>query len=133
MNAITDLSTLLATLNPSLVDGEFVFITRADGRYGDGAGLNPIAAFMEEEGLTLVVPKEKADGSREEYQGEFRMITLRVHSSLEAVGLTAAVASALAKHGISVNAMAAFYHDHLFVPSSRADEAMVVLREFMSA
>jgi hypothetical protein len=55
------------------------------------------------------------------------MITLNVHSSLEAIGLTAAVAGRLALHGISANVVAAYYHDHIFVPTADAERAVVVL------
>jgi hypothetical protein len=128
-SGISDLSTLLATMRPLIVPGEFVFISQPSGKYGDGAQLDPIAAFAEKEGLTLVVPKHRADEDDVKYDGVFRMITLQVHSSLDAVGLTAAVASALTKHNISANVIAAFYHDHIFVPSSRADDAITVLSE----
>ena len=52
------------------------------------------------------------------------MITLTVHSSLEAIGFLAAITGRLAEAGISVNAVSAFYHDHLFVPEHRAEEAL---------
>ncbi|TWT82689.1 ACT domain protein [Planctomycetes bacterium CA13] len=132
MSGITDLRTLLASLKPVLVDGEFVFVSRPLGKYGDGVELNPIATFAENEGLTLVIPKDRADAAGEQYCGIFRMITLQVHSSLEAVGLTATVANILAKRGISTNLVAAFYHDHLFVPSSRPQDAIDALTELMS-
>lgn len=57
----------------------------------------------------------------------FRAITLEVHSSLNAVGLTAAVSGALARRGISANVVAAFYHDHIFVPAGQAQEALETL------
>jgi uncharacterized protein len=56
---------------------------------------------------------------------------LTVHSSLEAVGFLAAITARLAETGISVNAVSAFYHDHLFVPHDRADEALARLQEMM--
>lgn len=127
MSGITDLATLLASLRPVLARGEFVFVSRPLASYGDGVELNPIAAFVEKEGLTLVVQKDRADAVGEQYHGVFRLITLQVHSSLDAVGLTAAVAAAFSEQGISVNVVAAFYHDHLFVPASRAHDAMKVL------
>ncbi len=128
MSGITNLETLLASMNPVLVPGEFVFVSRLNAKYGEGSDLNPIAAFEENEGLTLIVPRDRADEVGESYQGVFRMITLQVHSSLEAVGLTAAVADALARQGVSANVVAAFYHDHIFVPGARADDAIEVLQ-----
>jgi uncharacterized protein len=61
----------------------------------------------------------------------YRLITLNVHSSLEAVGLLAAVTTRLAAAGISVNAVSAVYHDHLFVAPGRAEEACGILRDLM--
>jgi len=128
----SDLSTLLTSLKPVIAPDEFVFISRPSASYGEGTDLKPVAAFTEQEGLTLVVTKQRADSAGERYSGVFRMITLQVHSSLEAVGLTAAVANALSQRGISANVVAAFYHDHLFVPNSRANDAMVALNELAS-
>lgn len=64
------------------------------------------------------------------FEGSFRQITLTVHSSLEAVGLTAAVSTKLASKGISANVIAAYYHDHIFVQSSKADAGLLALQEF---
>lgn len=127
MTGETDLPTLLASLCPEL-DGEVVvFVTLPGASYGGGAELSPVVACVETEGLTLVVPRARADASDLPYDGTFRRVTLRVHSSLAAVGLTAAVATRLTEHGISANVVAGFYHDHLFVPAVRAEEAVEVL------
>lgn len=132
MSGGTDLEALLANLNPVLADGEFVFLTFPDASFGDGSELNPVASFVESEGLSLIVPRERAESAGEEFDRVFRMITLRVHSSLEAVGLTAAVAAKLADKGISANVIAAFHHDHVFVPADRAVDAMKALQELQS-
>ena len=87
MSGISDLSTLLASLSPVVAPDVFVFLTRPLATYGDHAELLPIATFSESEGLTLVVPKERAEAAGECYQGEFGMISLGVHSDLQAVGL----------------------------------------------
>ena len=129
MSGISDLPTLLASLNPVVSSDVYVFLTRPSAAYGDCAELNPIAAFLENEGLTLVVPKERAIAAGDHYQGEYGMISLGVHSDLQAVGLTATIAKALADRGISANIVAAFYHDHIFVPSSRVDDAVKVLEQ----
>lgn len=128
MSGITDLQALLAAMDPVLREGAFAFVTLPDGRYGDGADLGPVAACAEPEGLTLVVPRARAEAAGLAYDGAYRMITLRVHSSLAAVGLTAAVAEALTQRGISANIVAAYYHDHVLVPADRADEALSALR-----
>jgi hypothetical protein len=62
-----------------------------------------------------------------------RRIVLEVFSSLEGVGLTAAVASALSTHAIPCNMVAAFHHDHVFVPSDKAELAMEVLKGLQAA
>lgn len=129
MTGETDLNRLIARLSPRLIDGEFVFCTFPDSRYGDFSDLEPVAAIAEPEGLTLVVPKSKADERSLRYTSVFRMITLRVRSSLDAVGLTAAFSGKLAEHGIGSNVVAGFYHDHIFVPLDMAGAAVAALRE----
>jgi hypothetical protein len=93
-----NLEKLLGSMSPVLVKGEYVFCTLENSKYGDYADARPIASFEEAEGLTLVLPKQAADSFDLSYEGIFRCITLGVHSSLEAVGLTAAVAGILADH-----------------------------------
>lgn len=132
MGGIVELERLLGALRPALRDGDWVFCQLPQGRYGDGADLDPLAAVREDEGLTLVLTRRSADAHRLYYEGVFRCIVLQVHSSLAAVGLTAAVASALAEHGIGANVVAGFCHDHLLVPAARAAEALRVL-EALSA
>lgn len=132
MTAEADLAVLLSSLSPQLMVGEFVFCTLENGRYGDHAHLSPLAAFQEKEGLTLILPREHAHAGGLSYDTAFSCITLGVHSSLNGVGLTAAVAGALASEGISANVVAAWYHDHIFVPSERADAAMAVLAQLGS-
>jgi len=115
-------------MNPILNVGEYVFVTLADATYGNASHLNPLASFMEPEGLTLIIPRERADAETVDYDETFRMISLQVHSSLSAVGLTATVSRQLAKEGVSANIVAAYFHDHIFVPSHRADDAMLALQ-----
>ena len=129
MSGISDLPTLLASLTPVVSSEVYVFLTRPSATYGDGAELDPIASFLENEGLTLVVSRERAVAAGDHYQGEYGMISLGVHSDLQAVGLTATIANALAEHSISANIVAAFYHDHIFVPSSRVGDAVKVLEQ----
>ena len=124
----TNLEILIATLEPHLHEGAFVFCTIPGGAYGDHAHLAPIAAVVEPEGLTLVLERGRAEEAGLAYQGVFGLITLGVHSSLEAVGLTAAVASRLAGLGISANVVAGYHHDHILVPLHRAEEAAAALR-----
>ena len=82
----------------------------------------------EPEGRTLVLPRQRADELGLPYEFVAAWITLHVHSALDAVGLTAAFATALTAEGISANVVAGYFHDHLFVPEDRADDAMRALR-----
>ncbi|MCH8264724.1 MAG: ACT domain-containing protein, partial [Proteobacteria bacterium] len=77
--------------------------------------------------LSLILEQEVADRGGLSYASVFRAITLTVHSSLDAIGLTAAVAGKLAEHGISANVVAASYHDHIFVPRDKAEQALKLL------
>jgi hypothetical protein len=123
---IDNLHQLLAGMEPELHEGEFVFCTFPAWRIADLAGLDPIGTFREAEGLTLILPRETAE--RNGLAGPpMRMITLTVHSSLEAVGLTAAFSTRLAREGIGANVVAAFHHDHIFVPAADAERALTAL------
>ncbi|HYE48438.1 MAG TPA: ACT domain-containing protein [Azospirillaceae bacterium] len=127
----TDLARLIATMRPALVPGRFVFATLPEGT-PPPAGVAPVMLFREAEGTTLVLAAEEAE--RAGLAGIFpcRQITLTVHSALDAVGFLAAVTATLAAAGISTNAVAAYHHDHLFVPEARAEEAVALL-EAMAA
>lgn len=124
--AIIDLDTLLENLQPVLDPEEYVFCT-VNGELKNYLGLNPLAIFVETEGLTLVLTKVQAQSLGTCTNSTFKRITLSVYSSLEAVGLTAAVASALAKEGISANVIAAYHHDHVFVPLDKVNQAIQIL------
>ncbi|MEV4919269.1 ACT domain-containing protein [Streptomyces tirandamycinicus] len=121
-----DLGRLLSGMRPELHPGRYVFTTVPTAV---PPGLAPVVTVTEDEGLTLVVRREEADGAGLAYDYVAGWITLRVHSALAAVGLTAAVATALAGAGISCNVVAAHHHDHLFVPYERAEEAVTLLQE----
>jgi predicted kinase len=124
--AETDLQRLIESMEPELGELEYLFISVRSGEVAVAA-LDPWAIVREGEGTTLIVERKAARARGLEDGVPFRRITLSVHSSLEAVGLTAAVSSALARSGISANVVAAYYHDHVFVPSQRAEEALGVL------
>lgn len=114
-------------MKPKRNEGEFVYCTVDTAQRA--ATLNPLCMFREEEAVTVVVPKQKADEAGLPYPVVCAWITLTVHSSLEAVGLTAAVSKALTVANISCNVVAAFYHDHIFVPVKDADRAITVLED----
>jgi hypothetical protein len=121
-----DLNRLLADIRPLLDPETFVFST-VPPNTAIPAGLKAVQIFREREGTTLVLPLGETEAAALAYQFPCRMITLDVNSALDAVGFLAAVATRLAKAGISVNAVSAYHHDHLFVPREKADEAMRLL------
>lgn len=126
MNGETDLETLLRSMRPELNLGEYVFCV-LDSKE-QAFALDPLCLFQEAEGITVILPSEQADALGLAYTQTFAWITLTVHSSLEAVGLTAAFSRALTEAGISCNVVAAHYHDHIFVSTRDAGRAMDALR-----
>jgi hypothetical protein len=128
MTGETDLDRLLASMNPELRPGVYVFATLGPGTVPP-ENLEPVMLFREAEGTTLILPLEVAEGAGIAGIFPCRMITLRIHSSLEAIGFMARITTRLAGAGIGVNPVSAFFHDHLFVPEDRAEEAVALLRE----
>ena len=120
-----DLDKLLKTMKPLLNSGEFVFCVAEDPSIINAEEI--ILKFKEQEGITVIIKKELADHLQLEYSFVAAWITLTVHSSLQAVGLTAAFSKALSAENISCNVVAAFYHDHIFVDINDAAKAMEVL------
>jgi uncharacterized protein len=123
-----NLQILLKSMKPALTAGDFVFCTVEEV---SKINLKDITLFFKEaEGYTLILTRELADLHQLPYSFVAVWITLTVHSSLEAVGLTAAFSAALSKEGISCNVVAAYYHDHIFVDKKDAAKAMIVLNSF---
>lgn len=118
----TDLDVLLRTMRPELVAADWFFSTVESLQ-----GVDAAATVLEPEGISVVLDRAEAERIGADTSRAYRWITLRVHSSLEAVGLTAAVSAALTSHGISCNVIAGAFHDHLLVPAARTDEAMRAL------
>lgn len=116
-------------MRPELDPREWVFATGSLDTLAElsRSGTVPLATFMETEGLSLVLEHSAATRAGLAYIYPCRLITLTVHSSLDAIGFMARVTSALAGAGISVNPVSAYHHDHLLVPADRAAEAMAVL------
>ncbi|MFJ8858077.1 ACT domain-containing protein [Streptomyces sp. NPDC102451] len=125
MTGERDLRTLLHGMRPELNPGRYVYTTLPGGEVP--TGVTPVVTVSEQEGLTAVVPEAQALASGLAYHFAAGWITLRVHSALDAVGLTAAVSLALTDAGISCNVVAGFHHDHLFVPYARAADAVRAL------
>lgn len=128
MAAVTDLATLLATMDPVLQEGEFAFCTLSEEALAACQPLQPLGLFREAEGVTVILPVEIARERGLVIGTPMRWITLNVHSALEAVGLTAAFSAALTREGISANVVAGYYHDHIFIPAADAERAVMALK-----
>lgn len=126
MTGETNLSRLLASLSPRLNPGSFVFCSVPQPTVVQVAAA--LGSFREAEGTTLILAREEAERLGLAYDYLAAWITLEVHSSLAAVGLTAAFAKALAGEGISCNVIAGFHHDHLFVVEADAERALARLQ-----
>lgn len=122
-----DLATLCATIEPEMALPVYVYCSFPDFVLPDG--LSTILTFREIEGLTAVIDLQDAELNALPHTFKSRLITLKVHSSLEAVGFLAVVSAHLARAGIPCNAIAGYYHDHILVPVDSADEALAVLAE----
>ncbi len=121
----TDLASLLAALAPVLDPEHYTFATVDEATLATLP--QPRAIFRETEGISVICSRHDAEAHKLKHEGTFGKITLSVHSSLAAVGLTARVSTALTQRGISCNMVAAFHHDHVFVPLERAPEALAIL------
>lgn len=124
----TDLAKLLGGMRPRLREGVYVFATLPP-RHVVPATIEPVMVFREEEGCTVILAEEDARSADLVATFPSRMITLDIHSSLEAVGFLAAITARLAAAGMGVNPVSAFHHDHLFVPAERAEEAIAMLEQ----
>lgn len=132
MAAERDLAVLLKQMKPEMQPGVFVFCTIAASE-PIPATVTPLLTFREPEGTTLVIPREDAERAGLNYAFASHMITLTVQSALDAVGFLAVITTRLAAAGISVNAVSAYHHDHLFVPKERAEDALAILRAVSGA
>ncbi|QKX62186.1 uncharacterized protein TRUGW13939_09344 [Talaromyces rugulosus] len=126
----TDLPALLRTLEPVLHTETYVFSTTTQPLSSlPLATLHPDLIFQEVEGLTLILTKQAAESHGLEYTYPSKKISLKVHSSLEAVGLMAVISNKLASRGISANVVSGYFHDHVFVPEGKGGDAMQALEE----
>ena len=124
---VRDREAMIAAMEPRLDTQRWRFVLVSPDTAPQLLGA-AIGTFREDEGVTAIVPSELADKLGIEGP-DFARITLMVHSDLEGVGLTAAVSGALADAGIACNMVAAFHHDHVFVPAERGNEALQVLKD----
>ena len=123
---------MITGMTPTLRDGSFVFGISDDPKIVAALFPATICTFQEHEGTSMILPFDVAQTAGFDCSAPMSCITLNVYSSLEGCGLTAAVATALSDKGIACNMVAAFHHDHAFVPSDRADEAVKVLLDLQN-
>lgn len=127
-----NLPTLLSTMEPTLDPKTYVFITTTQPLHTlPLSTLQPTLLAHEVEGTTIVTTADLAAAHGLEGVFPCRRISLTVHSSLEAVGLIAAITDRLKGQGISTNVVSGYYHDHVYVPVERAENAMRVLGELI--
>ena len=129
MSGMMKLKDMLGALDPQLGSERWVFLCLSEPEYLQLQDMAPLATFQEAEGITVVVSEAEALQLGKPVESVFRQVTLQVHSSLDAVGLTAAVSTCLTQAEISANVIAAYYHDHIFVPEARAEDALAALLE----
>jgi hypothetical protein len=128
INGETDLEGLLANPLPQLHDRPYIFCSVEEDTFQE-LPFTPLCAFYEQEGVTLVALESDAQEINLSYDQTWARITLMVHSSLSAVGFLAAVTTKLAREGLSVNPISAYYHDHLFVHWEARSRAMELLQD----
>lgn len=122
MSGSKNLSYLLGSMKPELHDEVFVFVTLPERNIPDA--VTPMMQFSEEEGTTIIAPLKQVEEARLDYEFPCRMVTLNIHSALDAVGFLAVVSTRLATLNIGVNPVSGFYHDHLFIPAEAAADVM---------
>lgn len=131
MSGETNLAKLLSSMSPSCDNQMYGFATMPQADFVK-LSFVPKCMFVEAEGVTVIATIDALVDGNIECMGPFACITLTVHSSLEAVGLTAAFATALGSANISANVVAAYYHDHIFVDWEDRSEAIAVLNKLAS-
>jgi hypothetical protein len=121
----TDLDAMLATLAVRRRPGVFTYIAVEVPTPGLLASAH---AVVREGPLTsIVLPVDAAERAGQLATVRLAWLTLTVQSSLEAVGLTAAISERLARENIACNVLAGYHHDHVLVPVERVDDAIAAL------
>jgi uncharacterized protein len=131
MSGESNLNKLLKKMDPVLSDGRFVFLTIKE-KIPSSLAEESLMIFKENEGKTFIVKEKVAIDNQLKFEQVWSLITLNVHSDLQAIGFLAAITRKLAEAGICVNAVSAYYHDHLIVPWEKRHEAMSILKSFNS-
>lgn len=130
MGGIKDLKVLLKSMKPELDERDFVFCSVSKKNFKE-LKINPLMSFKEKEGITLIINKQEAEKNKLSYEGVWSLITLTVHSDLNAVGFLATIATKLAEKNISINVVSAYYHDHIFVPKDKSVKALEIIEKII--
>ena len=125
MTGETNLKLLIKGMQPILNTGEYVFCSLKD--ISQISRNDTLCEFKEAQGTTIVINRKKADSLGLKYHYIAHWISLKVHSSLEAVGLTAIISNELAKNNLSCNIIAGYFHDHIFIDRKFSKKALKVL------
>ncbi|CAK4028320.1 Hypothetical predicted protein [Lecanosticta acicola] len=134
----TNLRELIKSTTPILEPEQFVFAhlladsSKLPDTFSRMSELNVKMLFREREAWTIILPQAVADREGLGYEFPCRQITLNIHSSLDAVGFIAAIAARLTRLSVGVNCVAAYYHDHLFIPTGREDSVVAELEAMAS-
>ena len=129
---VSDTRAMIAEMEPVSDRVDYLFCT-VDPSLAEPARTHALGWFVEAEGVSLILPASRARALGFPEGQPMRRITLTVHSALDGVGLTAAVAGTLAGAGIACNMVAAYHHDHVFVPAADAGRALALLRELQAS
>jgi len=132
MSGFKELSYLLKNMKPTHVPGSYIFASVSENTLKK-LGSTPLLVFREDEGITVIVSKEIAQEFSLSLGSIWGLITMTVHSDLEAVGFLAKITSVLAEAGITANTVSAYYHDHIFVPLERVEESLSLLKNLSNS
>ncbi|MCF4128425.1 ACT domain-containing protein [Methylobacterium sp. SyP6R] len=125
---VRERNAMIAAMKPELDEGTYFFCSTRDSLIIERCAGKALMIFVEKEGVTLLLKRTDAEAHGFGTHLPMSRIVLEVFSALDGVGLTAAVASTLADEGISCNVVAAYHHDHVFVPQESAEAALNALK-----
>lgn len=128
MAGLPELSEVLKIMKPKIQPGEYIFCVVSEAKFRT-MNIKALCTFKEKEGISAILDRPSADGNAIQYSSVWKMISLSVNSSLESIGMLAAISTRFAKERIPLNVISAYHHDHLFVPVQFAEKAMALLKK----
>lgn len=131
----TNLASLIRSMSPSLDEETYVFghiPAKTDTDFQNilklFVGIPVQMLFREDKGWTVITSQKVAEEIQMQSVFPCKRITLRVHSSLEAVGFMTAITTKLTELNTGVNPVSGYYHDHLFVPLGKEQSVLEALK-----